>query len=119
MEFVRTDTVHGADDTAEDVVEAAVGATMFKSVDVAGFFNNTDLMWVAFAAFANWAQFLVGEVKASLTIVNAMAAVMNGASEVVTQFFRCLQEVVSEAFGTAAANAGRRAKASIISPMAS
>lgn len=106
MELVRTDAVHRADDAAEDMVEAAVGAAVFKGVDVAGFFDHTDLMGVAFAAFANWAQFFVGEVEASLAVVNAVAAVVDGTRETVTEFLRRLQEVVGEAFGTATANAG-------------
>ena len=78
---------------------------MFKGVDVAGFFDHTDLMGVALAAFTNWAQFFVGEVEASLAVMNTVATVVDGAGEAVTKFLRRLQEVVGEAFGTSTANA--------------
>ena len=65
------------------MIKATVGATVLNGVDVAGFFDNANLMGIALIAFANWAKRFVSEVKAALAVVDTVAAVINGAREAV------------------------------------
>lgn len=107
VQFVRPDAVHWADDAAEDVVEAVVGTAVLDGVDVTGFFDNTQTTVVALFAHADGAEVGGGEVEAAFAVVNTVTPVVNGTGKGVAGVLRLLQEVVGEAFGAAAADAGQ------------
>ena len=83
VKLIWANAVHRADNATKNVIKATVGATVLNGVDVAGFFDNANLMGIALIAFANWAKRFVSEVKAALAVVDTVAAVINGAREAV------------------------------------
>ena len=109
-EIFGADAVERGKFAAEDVKLAAKAAGFFDGENVHGFFDDAEEGWIASCVGADGAGLAFGEAAALGAELNCAACVGEGFGEIGGEFGGRLDEVESDAFGGAGADAGEFAE---------